>query len=93
MIYQIFYTENYNKIAKKFFKMHPNLIKQYQKALELLELNPFHPSLRLHALKGNLLGLHSISMNIRYRIIIEFMLHDKKIIPINIGDHAEVYSF
>lgn len=91
MTYQLFFTESYNKKAKKFLKKHPNLIKQYQKTLELLELNPFHNSLRLHPLQGKLKGYYSVSINISYRITLEFMITDKKIIPIEIGDHGQVY--
>lgn len=91
MSYQIIYTESYNKVVADFLKKYPRLIKQYQKALELLELNPFHPSLRLHALKGKLQGLHSVSINLSYRITLELILSEKKIIPIQIGDHSRVY--
>lgn len=91
MTYKIIITESYEKRAKKFFKNHKHLIKQYSKTLELLELNPFHPSLRLHPLHGNLEGLHSVSINISYRITIEFIMSKKKIILINVGSHEAVY--
>jgi addiction module RelE/StbE family toxin len=91
MIYQLVFTESYNKKARSFLKKHPNLIKQYQKTLELLELNPFHNSLRLHALQGKLKGFYSVSINLSYRITLEFVIAEKEIIPIDIGDHAQVY--
>jgi mRNA-degrading endonuclease YafQ of YafQ-DinJ toxin-antitoxin module len=91
MLYKLIFTENYNKKASKFLKKHPGLISQYQKTLELLVLNPQHPSLRLHKLKGNLKNLHSASINLSYRISLEFIIEDKKIIPIDVGDHAQVY--
>lgn len=91
MIYQLLFTESYNRKVAKFLKTHPNIIRQYQKTLELLELNPFHNSLRLHPLQGKLDGLHSVSINLSYRITLEFIFSDKKIIPIDIGDHAQVY--
>ena len=71
---EIIYTASYNKRAAKFIKKHPDLISQYQKTLELLEMNPHHPSLRLHKLKGRLSELYSISINISYRISIDFIL-------------------
>ena len=89
---EIIYTENYNKRASKFIKKHPDLISQYQKTLELLEMNPHHPSLRLHKLKGKLSELYSISINISYRISIDFIFEDDKIIPIDVGSHDEIYS-
>jgi len=89
---EIIYTESYNKRATKFIKKHPDLLSQYQKTLELLEMNPHHPSLRLHKLKGKLSELYSISINISYRISIDFIFEDDKIIPIDVGSHDEIYS-
>ena len=88
---KIKYTESYLKRAKKFVKRHPELIGQYEKTLQLLELNPFHPSLRLHKLKGHLSEIYSVSINISYRITLEFIIEDDVIIPINVGSHREVY--
>lgn len=65
--------------------------KQYVKTLELLELNPHHPSLRLHGLSGRLEGLQSISINLNYRITMEMIITDNEIVLINIGDHDAVY--
>lgn len=64
---------------------------QYEKTLKLLELNPYHPSLRLHKLRGKLSELYSVSINISYRISIIFLIKDDKIIPVDIGSHDEVY--
>ncbi|HQP49302.1 MAG TPA: type II toxin-antitoxin system RelE/ParE family toxin [Spirochaetota bacterium] len=89
---EIIYTESYNKRASKFIKKHPDLLSQYQKTLELLEMNPYHPSLRLHKLKGKLSELYSITINISYRISIDFIFEDDKIIPIDVGSHDEIYS-
>ena len=91
MTYALVFTASYNRRAARFLKKHPELKKQYLKTLQLLELNPFHPSLRLHALEGRLAGLHSVSINISYRITMEFLIEDNEIIPINVGTHDEVY--
>lgn len=91
MKYEIIFTESYTRRAVKFLKRHPNLRNQYQKTLELLELNPRHPSLRLHKLTGSLSGLHSVSINISYRITLEFLVDGNKILPVNIGKHDDVY--
>jgi mRNA-degrading endonuclease YafQ of YafQ-DinJ toxin-antitoxin module len=88
---ELIYTESYLKRAKKFFKKHPELISQYEKTLKLLEINPTHPSLRLHKLQGKLSELHSVSINISYRICILFVFEKDQIIPIDIGTHDEVY--
>lgn len=91
MNYRLIYTKSYNQRAKKFITKHPELLKQYEKTLKLLEINPFHPSLRLHELKGKLKGLYSISINMSYRIILNFMITDNDIILVNIGSHEQVY--
>jgi proteic killer suppression protein len=91
MNYNLVFTHSYTRRAAKFIKKHPALLKQYQKTLELLELDPFHPSLRLHKLKGSLEALHSVSINLSYRITIEFLVEGKTIIPVDVGAHDEVY--
>ncbi len=55
-----------------------------------MEVDPFHPSLRLHPLQGKLKDLHSVSIDMQYQISIEFYIEDSKIIPVNIGTHDEV---
>jgi mRNA-degrading endonuclease YafQ of YafQ-DinJ toxin-antitoxin module len=88
---EILYTDSYLKRAGKFIKKHPDLISQYEKTLKILEINPFHPSLRLHKMQGKLSQLYSVSINISYRMTIIFMIEDDKIIPIDLGSHDEVY--
>ena len=91
MNFRIVYTQGYLKRAAKFIKRHPDLLHQYEKTLRLLELNPFHPSLRLHRLSGPLQDLHAVSITISYRITLEFLLEDGKIVLVNVGSHDEVY--
>ncbi|TAK91250.1 MAG: type II toxin-antitoxin system mRNA interferase toxin, RelE/StbE family [Burkholderiaceae bacterium] len=89
--WQLIFTEQYTRRAARFIQRHPDALKQYSKTLELLEINPHHLSLRLHALKGRLEGLHSISINLSYRITLELIITDKEIILVNVGSHDEVY--
>ncbi|VAW69411.1 hypothetical protein MNBD_GAMMA10-2146 [hydrothermal vent metagenome] len=91
MPYQIIYPDSYIKRAKKFLRKHPEVHNQYRKTLELLELDPYHPSLRLHGLEGRLKGLSSVSINMSYRIMLELEIRDEEIILINVGDHDHVY--
>ena len=91
MNFKLIFTEQYEKRATRFLKRHPEIEKQYLKTLQLLEMNPHHPSLRLHALSGRLQGLHSISINLSYRITLELLIQDEEIIPVNVGDHDVVY--
>lgn len=92
MSYSLVFTDAYNRRAARWLKRHPELRQQYLKTLQLLEANPFHPSLRLHALSGKLQGLHSVSINLSYRITIELLIQGEQIIPVNIGDHDAVYG-
>jgi mRNA-degrading endonuclease YafQ of YafQ-DinJ toxin-antitoxin module len=91
MAYKLVFTESYTRRAIRFVRKHPDLRGQYEKTLQLLELNPFHPSLRLHKLKGRLGDLHSASINLSYRITIEFLVEGATIIPVAVGSHDEVY--
>ena len=91
MSHVLVFTDQYNKRARRFLKRHPELRQQYLKTLQLLEVNPYHPSLRLHALAGRLAALHSVSINLSYRITLELMVQDQEIILVNVGDHEAVY--
>ena len=91
MSYRLIFTEQYARRAARFLKRHPDLEKQYLKTLQLLELNPHHPSLRLHPLSGKLQALHSVSINLSYRITLELLIQDEQIIPVNVGDHDALY--
>lgn len=91
MTYELVFTSSDTRRARRFIRKHPELKQQYRKTVELLELNPFHPSLRLHKLKGELKGIHSVSINISYRITMEFLVQGKTILPVNIGPHDGVY--
>lgn len=92
MGWQLLFTESYMRAELRFLRRHPELRRQYGKALELLEANPHHPSLRMHALAGRLEGLHSISINLSYRITLELRISGKTIVPVNVGSHDDVYS-
>jgi mRNA-degrading endonuclease YafQ of YafQ-DinJ toxin-antitoxin module len=91
MPYKLIYPESYIRRARKFLKRHPELQNQYRKTLELLEVDPTHSSLRLHRLKGKLSDLHSVSINLRYRITLEFLIEGEAILLVNVGKHEQVY--
>jgi len=90
-MYKLLETKSYIKKIKKFLKKHPNLFKKYEKTISILEQNPFHPSLRLHKLQGDLKEFYSVSIDLEYRIIIDFIIIDEQIFLIDIGSHDEVY--
>jgi mRNA-degrading endonuclease YafQ of YafQ-DinJ toxin-antitoxin module len=92
MNYEFIITDEYKKRLKKFFKRHPDMIIRYEKAITILEIDPFHPSLRIHKLKGNLEEYFSVSINMEYRIVIDFIVKNREIIPIDVGSHNDVYK-
>jgi mRNA-degrading endonuclease YafQ of YafQ-DinJ toxin-antitoxin module len=91
MNYKIIQTDEYFKKLKKFINKHPDILPRYSKTIELLEIDPYHSSLRLHKLQGKLRVYYSVSITMKYRVVIDFIIKDKEIIPIDIGTHDEVY--
>ncbi len=91
-MYKLIFTETYLRRERKFLQKHPELIERYKKVLKLLEINPNHPSLRLHKLKGKLSDKYSISITKAYRIVLTFAVTEKGIVLLDIGSHDDVYS-
>jgi len=90
-MYEIKFADGYEKRAIKFLKKHKDIYSQYEKTIELLEHDPYHPSLRLHRLKGKMSVFSSVSINMKYRIILDFIIVDDVIILVDIGSHDDVY--
>lgn len=90
-MYKLVFTQSYVRRARKFLKKHPDILGQYEKTLQLLALNPHHPSLRLHSLQGKLSDLSSVSINMSYRVVLEFIIKESEVIPVDIGSHDQVY--
>ena len=76
-----------DEFKRNFLALPRKTQKKSAKTEQLLLNNPFHPSLRLHKLKGKLAGLWSISVDRRYRIVFK-PLSDGEILFVNIGMHA-----
>jgi mRNA-degrading endonuclease YafQ of YafQ-DinJ toxin-antitoxin module len=91
MGHSLVFTESYEKIERRFLKRHLDLRERYHRTLAILEQDPFHPSLRPHALEGRLAGLHAVSINLQYRVTLELELREQEIILVSVGSHGEVY--
>ncbi len=91
-MFEVIFTESYTKRAVKFFRKHPNLKERYTKVITVLKTNPFHPSLRIHKLSGKKREFYSVSLDMSYRIIMNFIIEDGKIILLDIGYHSGVYG-
>jgi len=84
-MFKFIYTFSYEEKAKKFLKKHPNKKSQYKKTLELLELNPYHPTLQSHQFTTSSYESCSVSINLSYRISLDFLVSEQEIILVNIG--------
>ncbi|MBU2523657.1 type II toxin-antitoxin system RelE/ParE family toxin [Patescibacteria group bacterium] len=79
---------HYNsRFEKQFLALSKIVQKKACKCEVLFRNNPFHKSLRLHKLKEKLVGLWSISIDKKNRIIFKCM-DDGVIIFASIGAHA-----
>ncbi len=81
---EIHYNEDFEK---QFLSLTKSIQKKACKGESLFRENPFHPSLRLHKLKGKLDGLWSLSVDRKYRIIFKPM-DDGVILFVSIGVHS-----
>jgi mRNA interferase YafQ len=79
--------------ARKLIKKQPQADQNLQNTLELLCIEPFHPQLRTHKLKGDLQDSWACSAGYDLRIIFKFVEHEKTqaILLESIGTHDEVY--
>lgn len=91
-MYNLIFTASYEARVKKFLKRHPEIVGHYEKTLRLLELNPYHPSLRIHKVTIQGDEVFSVSINISYRITIDLLIDKMEIVPINVGAHDDVYK-
>jgi addiction module RelE/StbE family toxin len=87
---EIIWDEPFLRILKKWRKKHPNLVEKFQQKVDLFIQDPFEPSLRTHALSGNLAECWSLSITYEYRLIFKF-IDESRVLLIDLGTHDEVY--
>jgi mRNA-degrading endonuclease YafQ of YafQ-DinJ toxin-antitoxin module len=90
-MYTLITTSRFDRRIAKFQQAHPDLNAQLAQTLRDLESNPLKPRLRLHPLKGELEGLHAVSITHTYRITLLLNIQQKEIALLDIGSHDEVY--
>ena len=71
-------------------KLEPNLQEEALEKVELFKNEKNHRQLKVHKLKGPLLGRYSFSVNYKFRIIFTY-LSKKEAVLMAIGDH-EIYK-
>jgi len=81
---EIHYNDNFKG---QFLALPKAIQKKAFKCEKIFRENPFHPSLRLHKLRGKLHGMWSLSIDMKYRIIFKPM-SDGVILFVSVGLHA-----
>lgn len=88
-------TSYFTKSAKRLLNDNPQLALKLRATLEILEINPFNPTLKTHKLKGKLKGLYACSVERDLRIIFDINTNKQDdsidVILLNIGTHDDVY--
>jgi len=77
--------------AKRYRRLSPVLREKILERIDLLILNPFHPLLNNHGLKGDLKGSRSINITGDWRLVYN-QPNSETIVLIMIGTHHELYG-
>ncbi|HEY9851108.1 MAG TPA: type II toxin-antitoxin system mRNA interferase toxin, RelE/StbE family [Leptolyngbyaceae cyanobacterium] len=89
------WDNSFRRAFKRLIRKHPQLQDKIFEVLELLETDPFAPSLKSHKLRGNLEGLWACWVEYDCRIIFSLATDEESgeelILLIDIGSHDEVY--
>ena len=91
-MFRLIQTTSFERAFRRFARRHPELRGKVADTLHMLSENPFAPSLRLHALSGDLAGLHAVSITYAHRITLVLRIVESKVELVNIGSHDEVYG-
>jgi addiction module RelE/StbE family toxin len=87
--------ESFNRAVKRRCKNRPQLQEKVLATLSMLELDPFHPSLRTHKLQGELKEFWACSVEYDFRIVFQFCQlegeAEESIVLVDVGTHDEVY--
>lgn len=91
-MFELVWSPRFTRAVKQFSKRHPELNSRFARVLRDLERDPLQPHLRLHPLRGDLAGLHAVSLTHSYRITLTLKITEQEIILLDIGNHDEVYG-
>ena len=83
-------SKEFLRAYKKIIKRKPSFKEKIKSKIKLFGLNPLHPSLKLHKLKGKQIDNWTISIEEDLRLIFTYV--PDGIILIDIGKHEEVYQ-
>ncbi len=89
------FSSSFKRAFKSLMRREPEITAKIQEKLEILVVDPFHPSLKSHKLKGKLLGAWACTVGYDCRIVFTFKKSPnsdlEEIFLIDIGSHDEVY--
>ena len=75
--------------VRQYKKLSPDLQQEVEEKILLFSKAAHHPSLRVHPLKGRLVGTYSFSVNYAYRVVFEYKNKTSAVL-LAVGDH-DVY--
>ena len=90
-MYTIVTPRHFLRRAAKLFGQHPELRERFRQVMEMMRADPYQPQLRLHPFRGELDGMHAVSLTYGYRILLILLVTEHEIILQDIGSHDEVY--
>ncbi len=91
MSFTLVTTRHFERRSRKFLRKHADIKPVLRETLEHLRQDPFHPSLKLHALSGNLTGISAVSLTHSYRLTLTVQITEREVVLLDIGSHDEVY--
>jgi mRNA-degrading endonuclease YafQ of YafQ-DinJ toxin-antitoxin module len=91
MTFEVYSTQRFDRNLRRFIRRQPHLRERVEDIITQLADDPFHPELRLHALRGRLEGYHSASVDYSNRIVMVLEARERRITLVAIGTHDEVY--
>ena len=91
-MWQLVATSRFERRLARFRQARPDLRQRIAQVLRDLEADPFQPHLHLHPLKGELAGLHAVSVTYAYRLTLTLKVSEHEIVLLDLGTHDEVYQ-
>jgi addiction module RelE/StbE family toxin len=89
------FSSSFKRAFKALIRREPEMEGKITDRLETLVVDPFHPSLKTHKLKGKLFGAWACTVEYDCRIVFNFKKSSdsdvEEILLIDIGSHDDVY--
>jgi mRNA-degrading endonuclease YafQ of YafQ-DinJ toxin-antitoxin module len=84
-------TETLERTCRKLLRRNRALQAAVASTIALLEQDPHHPHLKLHALYGELAGLQAVRVTYSIRLVLMLDEDEQTVVLVDIGPHDEVY--